>query len=83
VGTPPFCTSSILHLVRLIRHEAVKWPDFISPVCQSFIQVSDSLFCALDSWLICMYEYFIFNNSFTFYCFFFNRVYFRRIQDSD
>ncbi|XP_033610342.1 serine/threonine-protein kinase fused isoform X2 [Cryptotermes secundus] len=38
VGSPPFCTSSILHLVRLIRHEAVKWPDFISPTCQSFIQ---------------------------------------------
>jgi len=29
-----------------------------------------------------MHEYFIFNNSFTFYCFL-NRVYFRRIQDSD
>ncbi|XP_021914869.1 serine/threonine-protein kinase fused isoform X2 [Zootermopsis nevadensis] len=38
VGSPPFCTSSILHLVRLIRHEAVKWPDFISPTCQNFIQ---------------------------------------------
>ncbi|XP_069684130.1 serine/threonine-protein kinase fused isoform X2 [Periplaneta americana] len=38
VGTPPFCTTSILHLVRLIRHEAVKWPDFISSTCQSFIQ---------------------------------------------
>ncbi|XP_066998074.2 serine/threonine-protein kinase fused isoform X2 [Anabrus simplex] len=38
VGTPPFCTTSILHLVRLIRHEAVKWPDFVSVECRSFIQ---------------------------------------------
>ncbi|PSN29264.1 Serine/threonine-protein kinase 36, partial [Blattella germanica] len=38
VGTPPFCTTSILHLVRLIKHETVKWPDFLSPACQSFIQ---------------------------------------------
>ncbi|XP_015605480.1 serine/threonine-protein kinase fused [Cephus cinctus] len=38
VGTPPFQTTSILHLVRLIRFEAVKWPDFISPNCKSFLQ---------------------------------------------
>ncbi|XP_043683692.1 serine/threonine-protein kinase 36 isoform X4 [Vespula pensylvanica] len=38
VGSPPFQTTSILHLVRLIRFEAVKWPDFISPNCKSFLQ---------------------------------------------
>ncbi|GLH15192.1 Serine/threonine-protein kinase fused [Gryllus bimaculatus] len=38
VGTPPFSTTSILHLVRMISHEPVKWPDFVSPECTSFIQ---------------------------------------------
>ncbi|XP_008545603.1 serine/threonine-protein kinase fused [Microplitis demolitor] len=38
VGTPPFQTTSILHLVRLIRFESIKWPDFISPTCRSFLQ---------------------------------------------
>ncbi|KAG7188500.1 hypothetical protein KM043_008135 [Ampulex compressa] len=38
VGTPPFQTTSILHLVRLIRFEAVKWPDFISHNCKTFLQ---------------------------------------------
>ncbi|XP_043498981.1 serine/threonine-protein kinase fused isoform X1 [Polistes fuscatus] len=38
VGWPPFQTTSILHLVRLIRFEAVKWPDFISPNCKNFLQ---------------------------------------------
>ncbi|XP_012264589.2 serine/threonine-protein kinase fused isoform X2 [Athalia rosae] len=38
VGTPPFQTTSILHLVRLIRFEAVKWPDYISENCKSFLQ---------------------------------------------
>lgn len=39
VGAPPFCTTSILHLVRLIRHEQVQWPNFISDICISFLQV--------------------------------------------
>ncbi|XP_012521501.1 serine/threonine-protein kinase fused isoform X2 [Monomorium pharaonis] len=38
VGAPPFQTNSILHLVKLIRFEAIKWPDFISPTCKSFLQ---------------------------------------------
>ncbi|XP_015118471.1 serine/threonine-protein kinase fused [Diachasma alloeum] len=38
VGFPPFQTTSILHLVKLIRFEAVKWPEFLSPHCKSFLQ---------------------------------------------
>ncbi|KAG8228702.1 hypothetical protein J437_LFUL008691 [Ladona fulva] len=38
VGSPPFCTTSILHLVRLVRHGAVHWPDFISEPCKDFLQ---------------------------------------------
>ncbi|XP_050452311.1 serine/threonine-protein kinase fused isoform X2 [Cataglyphis hispanica] len=38
VGSPPFQTNSILHLVKLIRFEAIKWPDFISLNCKSFLQ---------------------------------------------
>ncbi|KAH0552280.1 serine/threonine-protein kinase fused [Cotesia glomerata] len=38
VGTPPFQTTSILHLVGLIRFESIKWPEFISANCQSFLQ---------------------------------------------
>ncbi|XP_020284918.1 serine/threonine-protein kinase fused isoform X2 [Pseudomyrmex gracilis] len=38
VGSPPFQTNSILHLIKLIRFEAIKWPDFISPNCKSFLQ---------------------------------------------
>lgn len=39
VGSPPFQTNSILHLMKLIKFEAIKWPDFISPNCKSFLQV--------------------------------------------
>ncbi|OAD52304.1 Serine/threonine-protein kinase 36 [Eufriesea mexicana] len=38
VGSPPFQTTSILHLVRLIRFEAIKWPDYISQNCKRFLQ---------------------------------------------
>ncbi|XP_055909302.1 serine/threonine-protein kinase fused [Eupeodes corollae] len=37
-GQPPFCTTSILHLVKLIKHEEVKWPSFLSSDCRSFLQ---------------------------------------------
>ncbi|XP_036318174.1 serine/threonine-protein kinase fused-like [Rhagoletis pomonella] len=37
-GAPPFCTTSILHLVKLIKHEEVKWPTFLSSDCRSFLQ---------------------------------------------
>ncbi|KAJ8932532.1 hypothetical protein NQ318_000649 [Aromia moschata] len=36
LGTPPFCTASILHLIRLIRHEQIQWPTFLSENCTSF-----------------------------------------------
>lgn len=39
-GEPPFYTSSILHLVRLIRHGRIKWPSFLTPECYSFLDVS-------------------------------------------
>lgn len=38
VGIPPFQTTSILHLIKLIRFESVKWPPHISSVCKSFLQ---------------------------------------------
>ncbi|XP_024870145.1 serine/threonine-protein kinase fused isoform X1 [Temnothorax curvispinosus] len=38
VGAPPFQTNSILHLVKLIKFEKIKWPDFISPTCKSFLE---------------------------------------------
>ncbi|XP_014240497.1 CBL-interacting serine/threonine-protein kinase 5 [Cimex lectularius] len=38
VGTPPFTTTSILHLARLIRFEPVKLPEFTSPECQSLLK---------------------------------------------
>lgn len=38
VGAPPFCTASILHLIRLIRHEQIRWPTFISESCISFLK---------------------------------------------
>lgn len=39
VGAPPFQTNSILHLVKLIKFEKIKWPDFISSTCKSFLEV--------------------------------------------
>jgi hypothetical protein len=68
VGSPPFCTSSILHLVRLIRHEAVKWPDFISPTCQSFIQVRQFFILTLVGFSTCMNS-FILVSGLPVYCF--------------
>ncbi|XP_076242205.1 STKc_STK36 domain-containing protein fused [Calliopsis andreniformis] len=38
VGSPPFKTDSILRLVRLLRSEEIKWPDFVSQTCKSFLQ---------------------------------------------
>ncbi|XP_063620184.1 serine/threonine-protein kinase fused [Cydia splendana] len=37
-GQPPFCTMSILQLVRMIRHKPVQWPSFISKDARSFLQ---------------------------------------------
>ncbi|NXG22433.1 STK36 kinase, partial [Grallaria varia] len=38
VGTPPFYTNSIFHLVSLIVKDPVKWPTAMSPVFKSFLQ---------------------------------------------
>ncbi|ERL88222.1 hypothetical protein D910_05610, partial [Dendroctonus ponderosae] len=38
IGTPPFSTNSILHLIRKIKTEAIKWPNFLSPNCISFLK---------------------------------------------
>ncbi|XP_011503208.1 PREDICTED: serine/threonine-protein kinase fused [Ceratosolen solmsi marchali] len=37
-GVPPFPTSSMRHLVKLIRHDEIKWPDHISAHCKTFLQ---------------------------------------------
>lgn len=42
MSTPPFCTNSILHLIRKIKTEEIKWPTFVSPECTSFLKVSIS-----------------------------------------
>ncbi|KAJ8942227.1 hypothetical protein NQ314_010127 [Rhamnusium bicolor] len=48
MGTPPFCTASILHLIRLIRHEQIQWPTFLSENCTSFLKASIiTKFCGL------------------------------------
>ncbi|NWR22329.1 STK36 kinase, partial [Emberiza fucata] len=38
VGTPPFYTNSIFHLVSLIIKDPVKWPVTMSPVFKDFLQ---------------------------------------------
>ncbi|NWU76172.1 STK36 kinase, partial [Onychorhynchus coronatus] len=38
VGTPPFYSNSIFHLVSLIVKNPVKWPTAMSPVFKSFLQ---------------------------------------------
>ncbi|XP_039292026.1 serine/threonine-protein kinase fused [Nilaparvata lugens] len=38
VGATPFTTTSILHLVQLLRYESVKWPTFVSAACLTFLQ---------------------------------------------
>ncbi|KAG5899921.1 hypothetical protein JTB14_002472 [Gonioctena quinquepunctata] len=38
MGSPPFCTKSLLQLIRLIRHEQIKWPTFSSEKCISFLK---------------------------------------------
>ncbi|XP_060529855.1 serine/threonine-protein kinase fused [Cylas formicarius] len=38
LGTPPFCTSSILHLIRMIKDEQIQWPTFLSADCSSFLK---------------------------------------------
>ncbi|KAB0794350.1 hypothetical protein PPYR_11189 [Photinus pyralis] len=38
VGTPPFCTTSLLHLIKMIRHDQVQFPSFLSELCISFLK---------------------------------------------
>lgn len=38
MGTPPFSTNSILHLIRLITYEQIQWPTFHSENCISFLK---------------------------------------------
>lgn len=38
VGAPPFCTTSLLQLIRKIRYESVPWPLNLSPDCLNFLQ---------------------------------------------
>ncbi len=40
-GAPPFCTASLLQLIRKIRYETVPWPTAarLSPDCLAFLQV--------------------------------------------
>lgn len=37
-GQPPFSANSILHLLRQMKQEDVKWPSFPTDVCISFLQ---------------------------------------------
>lgn len=37
-GESPFNTRSILHLMKLIKYSAIKWPSFLSPTCISFLK---------------------------------------------
>lgn len=37
VGTPPFYTSSIFQLVKMITDDKVKWTDKMSPMFKSFL----------------------------------------------
>ncbi|XP_058448995.1 serine/threonine-protein kinase fused [Malaya genurostris] len=37
-GEPPFSSTSMIHLVRLIRNQYIKWPSFLTANCMSFVQ---------------------------------------------
>uniref|UniRef100_A0A8D8EUV9 non-specific serine/threonine protein kinase n=2 Tax=Culex pipiens TaxID=7175 RepID=A0A8D8EUV9_CULPI len=37
-GEPPFSSTSMIHLVRLIRNQYIKWPSFLTTNCISFVQ---------------------------------------------
>uniref|UniRef100_A0A182PDH4 non-specific serine/threonine protein kinase n=1 Tax=Anopheles epiroticus TaxID=199890 RepID=A0A182PDH4_9DIPT len=37
-GEPPFSSTSMIHLVRLIRNQYIKWPSFVTSNCISFVQ---------------------------------------------
>ncbi len=38
VGSPPFCTTSLLQLIRKIRYETVPWPTNLSADCFNLLQ---------------------------------------------
>ncbi|XP_019545610.2 serine/threonine-protein kinase fused [Aedes albopictus] len=37
-GEPPFSSTSMIHLVKLIRNQYIKWPSFLTSNCISFVQ---------------------------------------------
>lgn len=37
-GEPPFSSTSMIHLVKLIRNQYIKWPSFLTANCISFVQ---------------------------------------------
>ncbi|XP_055632962.1 serine/threonine-protein kinase fused [Toxorhynchites rutilus septentrionalis] len=37
-GEPPFSSTSMVYLVRLIRNQYIKWPSFLTANCISFVQ---------------------------------------------
>ncbi|XP_058065310.1 serine/threonine-protein kinase fused [Anopheles bellator] len=37
-GEPPFSSTSMIHLVRLIRNQYIKWPSYLTSNCISFVQ---------------------------------------------
>uniref|UniRef100_A0A182IW08 non-specific serine/threonine protein kinase n=1 Tax=Anopheles atroparvus TaxID=41427 RepID=A0A182IW08_ANOAO len=37
-GEPPFSSTSMIHLVRLIRNQYIKWPSYLTTSCISFVQ---------------------------------------------
>lgn len=37
-GHPPYTTNSILQLVKMIKVEPIKWPDYLSEMCLSLLK---------------------------------------------
>lgn len=40
IGYPPFTTTSIFHLIKIIKKNEVTYPGYLSKPCRSFLQVS-------------------------------------------
>ncbi|KAL7638964.1 UNVERIFIED_CONTAM: hypothetical protein RMT77_010498 [Armadillidium vulgare] len=37
-GKPPFCTTSIVQLIKMVQHEHVKWPVNFGEICKNFLE---------------------------------------------
>lgn len=59
VGAPPFCTTSILHLIRMIRHEPIQFPTFISEGCISFLKVRRIKYYVIIILVLKIYYFFL------------------------